>query len=117
MIDTNGLYSLIRLLEDGPVTLIPWRRHPALRPGDETNSLRLAVRGNAISIFLNGQHVAMLEDDAPIDEGDIQLFATSGVCRPGMRCCARRPSTESRCAASGRRWARSAATSGRSASS
>jgi hypothetical protein len=79
LINADGHFTVLRLDEDGDTTLVPWQVHRALRTGASINSVRLSVRGNTLSVLLNNQPAALLEDELVLGRGNIQLVALPGA--------------------------------------
>jgi serine/threonine protein kinase len=75
-ISGDGFYSI--WLNYGPdwVPLVDWTSSDAIRRGNATNHIRAVCDGPTLSLFVNGQHMATVEDTT-FAGGDIALSATS----------------------------------------
>lgn len=79
LINAEGSYSLYRRMDGDQKILIPWKRSGALQTGDASNAVRLVAHGKTLSVWLNGQHAGMVEDDEPLAAGTMQIVASSGL--------------------------------------
>jgi len=66
-------YTLIREGYDDDVTLIPWTRSDALKPGREANTIALAAIGPLLAVHINGKQVARFEDGTISGSGGVFL--------------------------------------------
>ncbi len=80
-ISDDGYYAIFRRLDGGPLTLLNWGGgmlpSQAIRPGGESNHLLAVCQGEELSFYINGELVAIVNDDA-LARGDIGLGAGSG---------------------------------------
>ncbi len=60
-----------------------WQPHPAIRVGNETNRIRVEMRGERFTFFVNDQLVGSYSDTS-FSEGDIGLLAISMIDAPGV---------------------------------
>ncbi len=61
----------------GTLVLLPPMRVPALNPGNGTNHLRIAVRGPAVQLTINGADLPALRSEVPIT-GQAGMIVSSG---------------------------------------
>jgi hypothetical protein len=75
-ISGDGYYGI--WLNYGPdwVPLVDWSQSDAIQRGNATNRIRAMCDGPKLSLFVNGQHLATVEDTT-FAGGDIALTATS----------------------------------------
>jgi serine/threonine protein kinase len=75
-ISGDGYYGI--WLNYGPdwIPLVDWTQSDAIRRGNATNRMRAVCDGPTLSLFVNGQHLATVEDTT-FAGGDIALTATS----------------------------------------
>jgi hypothetical protein len=59
-----------------------WQPHPAIRPGGETNRIKVVMQGDKLSFFVNDQLVSSREDGT-FTSGDIGVFALTLIDAPG----------------------------------
>lgn len=80
MVNGYGQFALSRYTEDGELELVSWRQLGAINRGlGWSNRLRFAVKGRALSLSVNGQPAAWIEDDAIPEAGAMQLLVDPGV--------------------------------------
>jgi len=72
----DGYYSI--WLNYGPdwIPLVDWAESDAIQQGNATNHILAVCDGPTLSLFVNGQHLATVEDET-FSGGDIALTATS----------------------------------------
>jgi hypothetical protein len=59
-----------------------WQPHPAIRPGNDTNRIKIVMQGIKLSFFVNDQFITSREDSL-FDSGDIGVFALTLIDAPG----------------------------------
>lgn len=59
-----------------------WQPHPAIKLGGETNRIKVVMRGNELSFFVNDQPISSKQDDT-FASGDIGVFALTLIDKPG----------------------------------
>lgn len=72
----DGQVAITRILNDQFEDLVAWAASDAVRQGDATNHLLAVCDGSQLSLTVNGQLVAQIEDTA-FTSGDIALTATT----------------------------------------
>jgi serine/threonine protein kinase len=75
-ISGDGYYSIWVNYGLDWVALLDWTPSDAIQRGNATNHIRAVCDGPALSLFVNGQHLATVEDTT-FAGGDIALTATS----------------------------------------
>ncbi len=70
----DGFFLLSKLVNGRWLTLVDWTPSPAINVGQAENALRVSALGNKISVYVNGQFLAEVEDDS-FRHGDIGFFA------------------------------------------
>lgn len=59
-----------------------WQPHPAIKGGAENNKLKIVMKGETFTFFVNDQEITSIEDKL-FSEGDIAMFALSVIDQPG----------------------------------
>jgi len=59
-----------------------WQPHPAIKGGAENNKLKIVMKGEKFTFFVNDQEISTIEDKL-FSEGDIAMFALSVIDQPG----------------------------------
>jgi hypothetical protein len=80
-VSLNGRISVARLQKGKWLTPVPWQDSPAglVKPAGETNALRVVVRGQRATLFLNGQQVMEFKGTPPSGGGKIGVYAIAGA--------------------------------------
>lgn len=76
LISGDGSYAIIKAEGEGFEELVDWKSSEAIRQGNATNHIRAVCEGSILTLFVNGQRLAMAEDST-FTRGDIALTATS----------------------------------------
>jgi len=74
MISGDGLFFISRIEEVGASALVPWTESDSIRKGNDINSIRAVCNGEELSLFINGELAASVQDTA-FKSGDIALSA------------------------------------------
>lgn len=59
-----------------------WQPHPAIKTNGESNRLKVVMKGEKFTFFINDQEITTIEDKQ-FAQGDIALFALSLLGQPG----------------------------------
>lgn len=81
LISGDGNYAIIKAEGGSFEELVDWTESDAIRQGNATNHIRAACEGSILTLFVNGQRLAMAEDST-FARGDIALTATSYEDKP-----------------------------------
>ncbi len=81
-ISSDG-YWRAGLMQDGNWTnWDDWAASPAIKTGNASNRIKVVMKGDAYTFYVNDQQVAQREDKT-FSEGDIGLFALTLLDKPG----------------------------------
>jgi hypothetical protein len=72
----DGYYSVLRVEDGEPVSLLEWRPFPHVHQGPMTNRLRVTCKGTACTYYINDEFAALLEDTR-YRSGRVGLFVRS----------------------------------------
>ena len=75
-INGQGSYAIGKDVDDEWTQIIDWTRHPAIRPMDEVNRVRLIAYGNDFYLYVNDQFVDGFSDSSLLS-GDIAPVVTA----------------------------------------
>jgi hypothetical protein len=68
-----GEYGIWRRDQDRWVDIIPWTKHPAVRPGGEQNLLAARALGPRLTLIANGVELATVQDSA-LSQGGVGVY-------------------------------------------
>jgi hypothetical protein len=73
-ISGDGYYSFDLMQDDEWITLIDWHDTPAIRQGNNTNTITVVCKGDRFTFYVNGQYLDEYRDGT-FPSGDIGLLA------------------------------------------
>lgn len=80
IINGYGLFTIDRITEVGVRDLVSWRQLASInRRAGQANRLRFVAKGKVLSLYVNGQLAAWIEDDAIPEAGAMGLFVSGGA--------------------------------------
>lgn len=81
-ISSDGYWRAGYMKDGDWVNWDDWQPHPAIRLGGQTNRIKVVMRGNELSFFVNDQPISSKQDDT-FASGDIGVFALTLIDKPG----------------------------------
>ena len=76
VISGDGYYSIQIVVDGDWDPLVDWTTSDVIRQGNATNHIRAVCDGSTLTLFVNGQRLALIEDST-FTSGDIALTATT----------------------------------------
>ncbi len=73
-IRSDGYYQILRITKDSAILLSgDWKPLGVPFYTDQWNTIRAACIGSTLTLSVNGQQIAQVEDDTPLERGDVAL--------------------------------------------